>query len=326
MPPENRDKSKLSMASLALGIVLALTVPAGPTLGAHPFLLLVSRGVTMDVRAVSSSGAPSQTPSTAPSVAYTLDLCTNHLYSGNAFPTDCIVSSPYGVAYDSGKGEVFVTNLGSNNVSVISDVTNKVVATIPIGGSLASVAYDSGKGEVFVTNPNFVSNSGNVSVISDVTNKVVATIPVGAEPFGVAYDSGKGEVFVANGGSDNVSVISDASNTVVGTIPVGVEPFGVAYDNGNGYVYVGNNDQGTISIISAGPATGVLGFPGYDGYILLVVIATILLALAITVHLRRKKAPPVSTSSPQTNLPADMPQPPPGHSWLIYRDRNSPKR
>ena len=43
---------------------------------------------------------------------------------------------PSGVAYDSAKGEVFVTNYGDNTVSVIDDSTNAVVATI-VGSSLS---------------------------------------------------------------------------------------------------------------------------------------------------------------------------------------------
>ncbi len=59
---------------------------------------------------------------------------------------------PYGVAYDSAKGEIFVVNLHDNNVMVISDSTNAVVATIPVGQSPYNIAYDSAKGELFVTN------------------------------------------------------------------------------------------------------------------------------------------------------------------------------
>ncbi len=106
--------------------------------------------------------------------------------------TISVGSSLNGVAYDSGMGEVFVTSL-VGTVSVISDVTNTVVATIPVGASGpygVGVAYDSGMGEVLVTN--FGVNT--VSVISDVSNTVVATIPVGLQPLGVAYDSGMGEV------------------------------------------------------------------------------------------------------------------------------------
>ncbi len=81
---------------------------------------------------------------------------------------------PEGVAYDSGKGEIFVANAGSNTVSVISDSTNAAVANVTVGNRPAGVAYDSGKGEIFVAN--YLSNT--VSVISDSTNTVVATVTV----------------------------------------------------------------------------------------------------------------------------------------------------
>ena len=40
---------------------------------------------------------------------------------------------PYGVAYDSSKGEVFVVDEASYAVSVISDNTNTIVANISVG-------------------------------------------------------------------------------------------------------------------------------------------------------------------------------------------------
>src|SRR3989475_12816993 len=88
---------------------------------------------------------------------------------------------PEDVAYDSGKGELFVANEGANNVSVISDVTNTVVATISVGSRPNGVAYDSGKGEVFVTNGGY-GGSSEVSEISNATNTVMATSPMRASP------------------------------------------------------------------------------------------------------------------------------------------------
>ena len=232
--------------------------------------------------------------SPVPCVADTLVLFNNTLVPGNFLAGNGI--SPVAVAYDSEKGEVFVANHGvypfyPGAVSVISDATNSVVATVPVGFGPEGVAYDSGRGEVFVANLEsdtvsvisdatnsvvatvpvagpfgvaydsgkgevFVANydSNTVSVISDATNSVVATVAVGSNPYGVAYDSGKGEVFVANYNSDNVSVISDATNSVVATVPVGFGPDGVAYDSGNGHIYVSNSFQGTVSIISPGSA------------------------------------------------------------------------
>ncbi len=156
-------------------------------------------------------------------------------------------TKPYGVAYDSGKGEIFVANYGSNTVSVISDSTNAVVATINVGNSPIGVAYDSSKGEVFVAN----EGSKSVSVISDSTNALVTTISnVGNLPWGVAYDSNMSEIFVANCGDDTVSVISDSTNAVLKTVNVGSSPWGVAYDSSKGWVYVANWNSGNVSVIS----------------------------------------------------------------------------
>ena len=174
--------------------------------------------------------------------------------------------NPTGIAYDSSKGEIFVTDdvetfsvlsgsvftteNGVGMVSVISDSTNTVVATIPVGYSPTAVAYDSGKGEIFVTTePNYPTFTG-VSVISDSTNAVIATIPVGNSPDGIAYDSGKGEIFVTNSGDNTVSVILDSNNTVISTLAVGSNPQGVAYDFGRSEIFVANHSSNTLSVIS----------------------------------------------------------------------------
>ena len=169
--------------------------------------------------------------------------------------------NPQGVAYDSGKREVFATNEGSDAVNVISDVTPNLVATVNIPATTAGlgpygVAYDSGKGEVFVTN----YHSNNITVISDVTNTVVATIKGDRAPYGLAYDSGTGEIFVANNFCNNsvpchLSVISDVNNTVVATVNLGLllpqAPNFVAYDSGTGQIYVTAGCLGCSSNIVA---------------------------------------------------------------------------
>jgi YVTN family beta-propeller protein len=88
--------------------------------------------------------------------------------------TITVGGQPYGVAYDSGRGEVFVANYLDGPVSVISDTTNTVTETIPAGREPYGVAYDSGKNEVFVTNnyyqfrgPESPLVSNTVLVISD---------------------------------------------------------------------------------------------------------------------------------------------------------------
>ena len=168
-------------------------------------------------------------------------------YSQAVVKTVTVGNDPYGAAYDSAKGEVFVVNYGSDTVSVISDANNAVNATVTVGSGPYGVAYDSGVKEVFVTN----EGSNTVSVISAATNAIVETVSVGSAPIGVAYDSAKGEVFVANYGSGTVSVISDATNAVNATVTVGSGPIGVAYDSGVKEVFVTNEGSNTVSVISA---------------------------------------------------------------------------
>src|SRR5208283_154801 len=84
----------------------------------------------------------------------------------------------YGVAYDSVKGEVFVTHFFNDSVSVLSDASNAVIATVHLAQNYepVGVVFDSGKGELFVAN----YGANTVSIISDSTDKAVTNVSVGA--------------------------------------------------------------------------------------------------------------------------------------------------
>jgi YVTN family beta-propeller protein len=158
---------------------------------------------------------------------------------------------PMGVAVSPDGRKVYVTNETSNNVSVISTFTNRVIGSaIPVGTHPVGVAVSPDGRKVYVTNTS--TSSYNVSVIDTAKNRVTATIPVGQLPLGVAVTPDgvhhspphlradrRGEepgragdatnkVYVANAGSNNVSVVDAATNKVIATIPVGLQPIGVA--------------------------------------------------------------------------------------------------
>jgi YVTN family beta-propeller protein len=123
-------------------------------------------------------------------------------------------SRPHSI--DFGLGKVFITNSGSDSVSVIDAKTDRVIATIPVGANphgIAAVINDDENGNntldsnlllkfpyMYVAN----TDSNTVSVIDAKTNKVVATIPVGANPH--RLDLFMSTVYVTNSGSDSVSV------------------------------------------------------------------------------------------------------------------------
>jgi YVTN family beta-propeller protein len=63
---------------------------------------------------------------------------------------------PGPIVYDSALHELYVANQASGTISIISDTTNSVVATIDLlpnsgNGGITGMVYDSGKGEMFVS-------------------------------------------------------------------------------------------------------------------------------------------------------------------------------
>ncbi len=156
--------------------------------------------------------------------------------------TVTVGTDPYYAIYTSANGYVYVPNYSPGTVSILSGTS--VLSTVTVGTNPYYATYDTGNGYIYVTN----YGSGTVSILSGTF--VLNTIPVGTNPFSVTYDSGNGYVYVSNQGSGTVSVISGTS--VVNTIPVGTNPFSVTYDTGNGYIYVPNYGSDTVSVVWIG--------------------------------------------------------------------------
>jgi YVTN family beta-propeller protein len=156
----------------------------------------------------------------------------------------------WGVAYDPGKGELFVADSASGNVTVIDDTSNTVVTSIDVGGRPVGLAYDEGRGEVFVAGtPGGFWGNENVSVINDTSNSVVASVTVGVAPSGIVYDPVHGDLFVAD--ASNVSVISDADDRVVGAIPTNFSLGNMVYDPAGEFVFDTGYSSSNLTVISS---------------------------------------------------------------------------
>ncbi len=151
----------------------------------------------------------------------------------------------------------YISNAGSNTVSVIDIATNAVVATVPVGTFPAGVAVNPAGAFVYVTN----RDSNNVSAIDVHTNTVVATVPVGTQPIGVAVNVAGTFAYVANSGSNTVSVIDTTSATVVASVPVGTTPVGIAVNPTGTFAYVTNFGSNVVSVIDTGIRTVVATVP-----------------------------------------------------------------
>ncbi|MGI0054032.1 MAG: hypothetical protein ACREC5_01660 [Thermoplasmata archaeon] len=173
----------------------------------------------------------------------------------NKFPsvtaTIPVGTNPFGVAYDNATGEIFVTNSGSDNVSVLYPNASTPPSSIGVGTSPLGVAYDPVNQYVYVAH----NGSDNVSIISAGSLSVVATVAVGSQPLGLAADPTSGDVLVADRGSGNVTVISGSMNAVVANLAVESGPYGVAVDNVSGNVYVTDEGSSEVSVLSGGNLT-----------------------------------------------------------------------
>jgi YVTN family beta-propeller protein len=128
---------------------------------------------------------------------------------------------------------IYVTNEGSDNVSVINRQTGEIVATIKVGRNPRGIAVSTGgeRMKVYVAN----SGSNSVSVIDPTTNKIENEIPVrfGREPTGIVavrVSSEKELVFVANYGSNTVSMIDASTFQELEKIEVGRGPVTIVAD------------------------------------------------------------------------------------------------
>ena len=106
-------------------------------------------------------------------------------------------------AYDPTTNEVYIPNPSNNTILAISDETNSVVSSIPVGHIPISVAYDPTKGVLFVGN----SEDSTTTIVSDRTKSVVDTVPISSVV--MLYDSGKGVMLDL--GNASIQFVSDDS-------------------------------------------------------------------------------------------------------------------
>src|SRR5438105_338088 len=113
----------------------------------------------------------------------------------------------------------YVTNRGSDTVSVLDTATNTVIATIPVGVGRVpeEVAITPDGAHAYVTNGGF----DTVSVLDTATNTILTTIPVGTVTMGVAITPDGAHAYVVNqvpnGQVGSEMVIDTVSKTEVTT-------------------------------------------------------------------------------------------------------------
>ncbi|MDA3834067.1 MAG: YncE family protein [Spirochaetales bacterium] len=141
---------------------------------------------------------------------------------------------------------LYVTNSGSNCVTVIDRQRDRVVATIAVDQSPMGIVASPDGDKIYVAN----SDTGNISVIDTGLNRVINTIAnFGYSPAELALSGDGLTLYATNPDSDNISVIDTLSNMVNGCISVGNNPVGIVFDQDRRKVYVANKASNSVSII-----------------------------------------------------------------------------
>jgi len=139
-----------------------------------------------------------------------------------------------GIAVSPDGTRVYVANINSNTISVISTATNTVLTTISVGQSPLGVCFSPDGKRAYVTH----ITTSSVSVINTSTASVITTVHVGNYPYGIAASPDGKTVYTANTQASTVTAINTADNTVKATIPISFGPTGIVVSPDNSRVYV----------------------------------------------------------------------------------------
>ncbi len=143
----------------------------------------------------------------------------------------------------------YVSNGGSNTVTVLDLVYMRQDRTLQVGINPTNLAANPVRNEVYVVN----TQSGSVSVIDAEANRVAATIPVHRLPSFLSVDPTGHRAYVTNSGSNTVSVLDLDRRREMAVAGTGEQP-GVTHISPDGRsLVVTNRGSGSVSIFEVQP-------------------------------------------------------------------------
>lgn len=144
----------------------------------------------------------------------------------------------------------YVSNGGSNTVTVLDLVYLRQDRTLQVGQEPSGLAVNPRRNEVYVVN----TQSGTVSVIDASANRVAATIPVHRLPYMIAVDPSGQRAYVPNSGSNTVSVLDLESRRQIAVAGTGEQPGIARVSPDNRTLVVTNRGSSSVSLFAIAPA------------------------------------------------------------------------
>jgi YVTN family beta-propeller protein len=156
-------------------------------------------------------------------------------------------NNPRSFATDWQRGELYISNVNSNSISVFSTASNTVTAVIALPAQPGNISVDTNVGKIYV-----VQNASKaVGVYDQKTRAFIKSIPVGNNPGTVVGSEGLGRVVVNNINDKTMSVIDVTTDTVIATIPVGTGTSANFAEINSiwGKAWLPNATDGTVSVV-----------------------------------------------------------------------------
>jgi len=150
----------------------------------------------------------------------------------------------------------YVTNGGSNTVSVLDVVNVRLDRQLQVGQNPSGVTANPKRNEVYVVNSGTGQGNGSISVIDTAKNAVVATIQVGRQPYFIDVNADGNMAYVANSGSNSVSILDLQARREIQTVGTG---------EGSGLARIAPDGKSLVVTNRVGNSVSILGNSGGAG-------------------------------------------------------------
>jgi YVTN family beta-propeller protein len=143
----------------------------------------------------------------------------------------------------------YVTNGGSNTVTVLDVVDVRLDREIAVGENPVAVAASPTRNEVYVVNSGAAGRDGSVSVINAENNTVATTIALHRQPVSIEIDPTGDLAYVANSGSNTISVVDLKARREIAAIGAGEEPVAARISPDGKTLVVANRTANSVSLV-----------------------------------------------------------------------------
>jgi YVTN family beta-propeller protein len=147
-------------------------------------------------------------------------------------------SFPYGIDINKSRGTIVVTNLRSDNITILDCKNRETIMNIRVSNYPTKAAYDQSGKYILVCESNMgIKSYGTLSIFSADSLKLLGRIKVGDSPVDVYSDNNY--CYISNLGDGTVSIADISKFKEIKRIKIGGMPRGII--KSGKFLYVGDN-------------------------------------------------------------------------------------